>query len=145
MTKIQAKIAQDFVTPCLHQFITVLGSSVAVYLLVTQLTLKSDQISLLVVGIGLGMIGACAVGEFAAISYIAMSARGSKEFIWRMRRKHGTDKWRRRVLAALLPNSINLEFINSLDTLVNGLRMKYFLSFIDRVTDNTITLLFERG
>ncbi|OXA42222.1 hypothetical protein Fcan01_22780 [Folsomia candida] len=141
MTKIHTEMAQNFIVTCLHHFITVLGSTVGMFILLTHLV-KSDQVSILIIFIGIGAIVACTVTEFALISYLAKCSRASKEFILRMGRNHGGDKYRRKVIRSLLPNSTNLEVISSLDTLVNGLEMKYFLKFLDRVADSTITLLF---
>lgn len=53
----------------------------------------------------------------------------------------GIDKYRRRVLRSMLPNSISLEFIDSVDTIRNGIGMDYFLRYGERVQSYTSTWL----
>lgn len=46
-----------------------------------------------------------------------------------------------RFLRSLLPNSISLEFLKSVDTMKHGLEMNYFLNYLDRLTNLTTGLL----
>lgn len=55
------------------------------------------------------------------------------------------NKYKRKVLTALLPNSVNLEMIGSVDTMRNGIQRNYYLNFVSRVTDCTIRSLLAKS
>lgn len=142
MTKLQEDIAQDFITSCLHHFYCVIGCTLGLYVTLTQFV-NSVEISFLVIAIGFVGILTLGLTESATFSFIALGAKASKEFIARNKQMNLRDKYQRKVIASLLPNSINLEVLSSLDTLRNGIDMKYFLNFLDRVADLTITILLQ--
>lgn len=62
-----------------------------------------------------------------------------------MQKYNEKSKYRRKVLTALLPNSINLEMIGSVETMRDGIQSNYFLNFVSRVTDCTIRLLLAQS
>lgn len=93
------------------------------------------------IGLCVSVLGICVMIEFFAICLIARAGAGSQLFIQRSKRLNGENKYARKVLASLLPNSINLEFNRSADTLRNGVEMNFFLNYLSSVTDNTLTLL----
>lgn len=48
-----------------------------------------------------------------------------------MLKSYGVMKHKWKILNSLLPNSVNLEFLRSLDSLKNGTEMKYVLTYFD--------------
>lgn len=58
---------------------------------------------------------------------------------------NGKNSWnvetQKKILDSLLPNSINMEFIRSLDSIRNGTDMKYFLTYFERVSNAAVSVL----
>jgi hypothetical protein len=84
------------------------------------------------------------ISEFIIIVFLlanVTSTSTSKEYIQTMFVIHGGNKYRKRVLSSLLSNSIQIEAVTSVDSIKNGITLRYFLHFIARVTD-IATLLF---
>lgn len=140
MCIIQEGLARDFISPCLHHPILVGESTVALYFLLKQF-MKGGKVSMLVSAVAVSVIGAGFVNETFAIRYVAEASSAGKIFKREMMKKYGMDKYKRRVLRAMLPNCINLEFISSVDTIKNGIGMDYFIRYVERVVSHTMSLL----
>lgn len=54
---------------------------------------------------------------------------------------YGHDKLKRLTIQGLQSISINLEFLSSVETMENGVRLDYFLRYLERVGYHTVTLL----
>lgn len=79
--------------------------------------------------------------EYFAICYIAKAATLSNEFKRKSLIIHGRDKAKRAMIRGLQPLSINLETLRFVDTIEHGVQMDYFLRYLGRVTDHTVSLL----
>lgn len=143
MTLILGESARRQVSTCLHHFYAVAFCTISLYYTILQFT-SETKVSLLVVSLCLNLILVGFINELFAICFMAKSSTASKGFVREMVEIHGRNPYRRRVLKAILPNSINLEFVNSVKTMQNGIEMDYFLNFLGRITDNTINLLLAR-
>lgn len=83
--------------------------------------------------------------EMATITYLAMVGRNSARFLELMRNMNRGDKLRRRIMASLGSNAINLEVISSVETMRNGVGLEYFMNFVTRVTSYTIDLILTKN
>lgn len=140
MSIIQGGLASDLISPCLHHAILVSESTVALYYFIKQF-MPGGKISVMVTFTGMVMILTGFVNETFAIRFVAESSTRSKTFKRKMATFYGTSKYRRRVVGALLPNWINLEFVSSVESLKNGIGMDYFLRYVERVLYHTMSLL----
>lgn len=141
MTLIVSDLAREFINPCMHYVYAVFISTLALYHVILQFMPQNSTVSPVMIGLCVSVLGICVMIEFFAICLIARAGAGSQLFIQRSKRLNGENKYARKVLASLLPNSINLEFNRSADTLRNGVEMNFFLNYLSSVTDNTLTLL----
>lgn len=140
LTKLVQEIVYDLVTPCLHHDYAVILSTVAMYDFILQFT-KGNQVSAIVTLTALLGIPSTIGFERLAICFSAKASVASKEMLRILLMNHGKDKYRRRVVQSLLPNSISLEFLDSVDTIRNGVGTSYFLRYLDRVQSYTSTWL----
>lgn len=140
MTVIQAALTRDFLNPCLHHAHAVLFSTLALFYLIVEF-MRKKRPDLFLVAVCVVILGFCVFIEFYAICLIARIARGAKLFIARMTRDSGRNRYKRKVVGALLPNTVKLELLVSLDSIRNGVEMRYFLRYVSRVTENTLTLI----
>lgn len=144
MTIVQSEFFRSFRNPCMHHIFAVVMATVGLYNLMLEII--SNFSRPIWVGITCIMVIFVAwVFEFYTVCLVAKVGVASKNFIRKMRRIHGTDRYKRRLLNARLPNAINLEFLRSVDSIKNGIETEYFLNFLDRVTDNTTALLMTTG
>lgn len=141
MTLIVSELAREFLNPCMHYATCVVVSTLALYHVILQFMPQTVTASPFLIGMCSMALGICVMIEFFAICLIARAGAGSQLFLQRSKRLHGDNKYARKVFSALLPNSINLELIRSVDTLKNGVETNFFLRFFSCVTDNTLTLL----
>lgn len=135
------ELCRAFVISRLHHLCAVVVSSGCLYYILVSSTRGGESV-FLVTATSLIIIGVMTFVELFAIYFMSNAVTTSKQFLHRVGYIYGTHKYAARVLKGLLPNSMNLEFITSLCTLVNGIEMNYFLNYVERVTDNAITLLF---
>lgn len=144
MCIIHSGLARDFVTTCMHHFYLVAWASLGMWALLEPIV-DGGPISILIT---LGSSTTVVLDftlEWFMVNFVSKAATGSKEFLHRMKKYNARSKYRRRVLQALLPNSINLEIIGSVDTIRDGIQGDYFINFVSRVTDNTIGLLLAKS
>lgn len=140
MTILVQEIGHNLVSMCLHHAYCVIISTMAMYHFILQFT-KGNQVSVLVT-LPTVLTFLLATGfEMLAICEIAKATTASKEILRKLLTNHENDKYRRRVVRSLLPNSISLEFVDSVDTIRNGIGMVYFLRYLDRVQSYTTTWL----
>ncbi|OXA48167.1 hypothetical protein Fcan01_16880 [Folsomia candida] len=140
MTILVQEIGHNLVSMCLHHAYCVIISTMAMYHFILQFT-KGNQVSVLVT-LPTVLTFLLATGfEMLAICEIAKATTASKEILRKLLTNHENDKYRRRVVRSLLPNSISLEFVDSVDTIRNGIGMVYFLRYADRVQSYTSTWL----
>lgn len=142
--KIHSELARDWVTTCMHHFYLIVCCSMGVWVLIKMFVDKAGITIFLFVGSLIG-VGVVSFLEWFAVNFVSKAATGSNEFLHRMHKYNEKSKDRKKILAALLPNSINLEMIGSVETMRNGIQKKYFLSFVARVTDCTIRLLLANS
>ncbi|OXA45112.1 hypothetical protein Fcan01_20062 [Folsomia candida] len=146
MTFVESNMFREMMMPCAHHIFAVFFSTVSfVYFLKELSPHNPNGISVFVVILSVIVIAMITIMEVYAICFVAEAAIGSKIWIRQMKGWHGTDKYNRKVLHSLLPNSINIEFVTSLDSLRNGIEMKYFLTYVTRVSDTAITFLMMGG
>lgn len=141
LTLLHEELCRGFIFHCLHHSCTVALSSVALYYILVSFS-KGGHSAVLVVSASIIIMGAMTLIELFAIYFISNAVTASKQFLHRMSYIYGRHKYASRVVKALLPNSMNIEFLNSLSTLVNGIEMNYFLNYLERVTNTGIALLF---
>ncbi|OXA48106.1 hypothetical protein Fcan01_16878 [Folsomia candida] len=139
MTILVQELGHDLVSMCLHAYCVII-STMAMYHFILQFT-KGNQMSVLVT-LPTVLTFLLATGfEMLVICQIAKATIASKEILRKLLTNHGNDKYRRRLVRSLLPNSISLEFVDSVDTIRNGIGMVYFLRYLDRVQSYTTTWL----
>lgn len=143
MTKVQGEAIRGLILPCLHHINSVGVSTAGLFYLMEEIIDGNPPSPFVILGCLPILIVPVAV-EWYAVYWVALSGVRSKEFIQRMRVEHGGNKYRRKMLNCLLPNTINLEFLETVETLKNGIGMQYFLNYFARVTDSTATLLLTR-
>lgn len=134
------ELCQMLVITCLHNFIAVVLSSGALYNILIAFVEGGPSAGIVIV-ISVILIISMTLVELFAIYFMSNAVTASKQFLHRMGYIYGNHKYESRVIKSLLPNSMNVEFVNSLKTLVNGIEMNYFLNYLQRVTDNALTLL----
>lgn len=144
MTVLQVDLAKDLITPILHHFYIVIWSTISLYYLLLQF-MPGKEVSLVVSACCICMIIGGIVIEMFAICFVANACKMSKKFIRIMKYTHGRNRYRRKVMRGLLPNSINLEFLGSAETMHNGIGRDYFLQYVERVTDSTVSLLLAKS
>ncbi|OXA45135.1 hypothetical protein Fcan01_20065 [Folsomia candida] len=145
MTIVESKMLREMIVPCTHILAVSFSSVCFVYFLKELSPHNPGEISVVVLTVSVTIISLATVIEVFAICFVAEAANGSKIWVRRMKKWHGRDKYKRKVLNSLLPNSVNMEFITSLNSLRNGIEMKYFLSYVERVSDAAITSLMTDG
>ncbi|OXA62827.1 hypothetical protein Fcan01_00216 [Folsomia candida] len=133
-----------FIVHCMHNIFAVGLSSGALYYILRSLIDggRSAADGLLVIVLSVIIVGGMTFLEIFLIHFISSAVTSSKQFLYRINYIYGNHKYESRVLKGLLPNSMNIEFVNSLNTMVNGIEMNNFLNYLQRVTDNAMTLLF---
>lgn len=141
---IHFQLARKCLTTCMHHFYLVICCSMGVWVLIKQIVDKEGFSVFLSVG-SFAIVGVLFFFEWFVVNFISMAATGSKEFLYRLQKNNEKSKYRRKVLKALLPNSINLEMIGSVDTIRYGIQRNYFLNFGSRVADCTIRLLLAKS
>lgn len=90
------------------------------------------------------MIGGLVI-EMVVICFVAKACKMSKDFIRVMKHAHGRDRYRRKVLTGLLPNSINLELQSCAESMREGIGKDYFLRYVERVAEGTMDLLLAKS
>ncbi|OXA48040.1 hypothetical protein Fcan01_16993 [Folsomia candida] len=140
MTILMQEIGQDLVSVCLHHAFAVIMSTNAMYHFVLQFT-SGRGMSILVTYTSLVTLFAATGIEMLAICFVAKSSSMSKEMLRNLLRNNGQDKYRRRVLRSMRPNSISFEFLDSVDSIRNGIGMDYFVRYLERVQSHTVTWL----
>lgn len=142
--KIHSELARECVTTCMHHFYLVVCCSMGIWVLIKQIVDQEELSVFLCVG-SFAIVGVLSFLEWFIVNFISMSATESMEFLYRMQKYNENSKYRKKVLIALLPNSINLEITGSVDTMRYGMQRNCFLNFVSRVTDCTIRLLFAKN
>ncbi|OXA48007.1 hypothetical protein Fcan01_17456 [Folsomia candida] len=126
---------------CAHHAFSVVAATTGLYFLLTEY----QEIDPLLLG-GCGSLVVVSVAlEMATITYLAMVGRNSARFLELMRNMNRGDKLRRRIMASLGSNAINLEVISSVETMRNGVGLEYFMNFVTRVTSYTIDLILTKN
>lgn len=139
MTIVQSEFFREFISPCMHHVLAVVMATGAVYSVLSDVSIENRKpiwfivTCLLILGVAWSM-------EFYSICMVAKVGVASRMFLSKMRRMKGNDTYWSEVLKSMLPNAINLELFTSVDSIKNGIGMKYFLNFLDRVTDYTVAL-----
>lgn len=140
MTLIEEELFRELVLPYLHHFLAVVLSTGAhISVLIEVSSRGGKSLSLILVAIAIWIVSM--VTEFFSICVIAKIGVLSRTFFMRLRSEDGRDPYRKRLLDSMLPNSICLEFLRSVGTIHNGVEMKYFLNYLDRVMNCTVTIL----
>lgn len=140
LTIIQSELARDLIVPCLHHFHLIVVATICMYYFILQF-LPGGEISMVIVALAFVGIGLGGLIEYFAICYIAKAATLSNEFKRKSFIRYGHDKVKRAVIRGLLPLSIDLESLRSMDTIEHGVKMDYYLRYLERVTDHTVSLL----
>ncbi|OXA47806.1 hypothetical protein Fcan01_16841 [Folsomia candida] len=140
MTIFMQEVGHDLVTVCLHHAYMVLFGTIVAYHFILQFTHGKD-ISVGVTLTALIMFSFTTGTEILIICIVSKASKKSKETLRKLLLNHGKNRYRRRVILSMLPNSISLEFIDSVDTIRNGIGMDYFLRYVERVQSYTSTLL----
>lgn len=143
MTTLQSDFLGQIVPFYFHHVIFLVISILGLYHAILQCVLfaNGNQISVVVILICVVMITSASLMEWFIVSFLAKASSASRKFIGKMLYNHGNDKVRRRVVKSLLPNSINLEYLGSVETIRRGIEMDYFLNYVSGVMSHTITLL----
>lgn len=140
MTLVEGELIGEFIIPCLHHFSAVAMSTSSVFLILVEVSDRGGKSVLLITSCIVILIYSTML-EIFAICVNAKIGMLSKTFLRRLRMENGRDSYRRRILNGMLPNSVCLECLRSVDMIHNGMQMSYFLSYLDRVTHFTWTLL----
>lgn len=139
---IHSEIAHDFVSTCLHHFYCVAASTIALYFLVVGFSNDfATSHSLLLRSLCITLLILCVVVEWFTVSFVSKGSSASRLFLQRMYKLYGRRKYERKVLRSQTPNSVNLEFMGSVETIRDGIQAKYFLNYLSRVSEITVSLL----
>lgn len=144
MCKIHSELARELITTCMHHCYIVIYCSFGLWALLKQ-TVDKEGISIIIAVGSSTIFGMLFLFEWFVVNFITKGATGSKEFLYRVQKYNEKNKYRRKVVRAILPNSINLEVITSVDTIKDGIQRNYFINFVSRVTDVTIRLLLAKS
>lgn len=140
MTILVQEIGHDLISVCLHHAYAVIISTIAMYYFVVQFT-PGKQMSILVTYTSLLMLFGATGLEMLAICFVAKASFMSRATLRKLFMDHGKDKNRGKIVRSLQPNSISLEFLDSVDTIRNGIGMDYFVRYFERVQSHTINWL----
>lgn len=137
---IKSELARDLVLPCLHHFHMVVISTITFYYFILQF-LQGGKIDFVIGAFSIIVLLLAGMIEFFAIFYTAKISSLSIEFKRMAFTFYGHDKLKRLTIQGLQSISINLEFLSSVETMENGVRLDYFLRYLERVGYHTVTLL----
>lgn len=143
MKNIYVAMCRHLGSICAHHAYSVFITTTALYYLLSQFINDKAVSMFLIGGSGSAVVISVAL-EKAIVTYLAMVSTNSRKYLELMSNANRGNKMKRRMIKALLSNSINFEIINTVETMRNGIGLEYFLKFVTRVTDYAIDLILAK-